>query len=397
MSATPAIAGGSPVRATLLPYGRQLIDEADVAAVVEVLRSDWLTTGPEVNEFESALAKIAGVKYAVAVSSGTAALHGVMDALGVGVGDEVIVPAMTFAASANCAVYQGARPIFADVDPMSLLIDVASVESKISSKTKAIVAVDYAGQPCNYNNLRALCRRYDLSLVADACHAIGGSYHGAPVGSLADLSTFSFHPVKHVTSGEGGAVTTDDAVLAQRIRTFRNHGIATDHRQRSENGDFYYEMTHLGYNYRISDIQCALGRSQLSKLAEFVARRQQIASHYDYAFKSLSQIEPLATGAGVSNAYHLYVIKLDLARLATSRTGIYRALRAENIGVNVHYMPVHLHPFYREQFGTEPGMCPVAEATYECLLSLPIFPSMTDEDAGDVIAALSKVIEYYRA
>lgn len=397
MSAKPAIAGGSPVRPTLLPYGRQMVDEADIAAVVEVLRSDWLTTGPKVDEFESALAQVAGTKYAVAVSSGTAALHAVMDALDVGTGDEIIVPTMTFAATANCAVYQGAIPIFADVDSKSLLMDVASVESKISPRTKAIVAVDYAGQPCDYDQLHALCQRHGLSLVADACHAIGGSYQDAPVGSLADLSTFSFHPVKHVTSGEGGAVSTNDFELAQRMREFRNHGITTDQRQRADNGEFYYEMTHLGYNYRMSDIQCGLGQSQLLKLTEFVARRQQIAARYDKAFALLTSVEPLVTAPDRQNAYHLYIIKLDLAALTTDRSGIYRALKAENIGINVHYLPVHLHPFYQERFKTGLGMCPVAENAYDRILSLPIFPAMTDTDVADVIEAVSKVIEYYRA
>jgi perosamine synthetase len=392
----PAINGGSPVRDTLLPYGRQAIDDVDIAAVVDVLRSDWLTTGPKVDDFEAAIALVAGTKYAVAVSSGTAALHASMYAMGVGPGDEIIVPTMTFAASANCAVYQGATPIFADVDPTSLLLDLASAESKITTRTKAILAVDYAGQPCDYDGLKALCGRYGLSLLADACHAIGGSYKGAPVGSLADLSTFSFHPVKHVTSGEGGAVTTDDPNFARSIRAFRNHGIATDHRQRAKNGEFYYEMTDVGYNYRLSDIQCALGQSQLAKLAGFVARRQQIAARYDDAFASIAQVTPLTNAAGVSNAYHLYVIQLDLRRLKADRAGIYRALRAENIGINVHYLPVHLHPLYRERFETGPGMCPVAEDAYERILSLPIFPAMADTDVADVIQAVSKIMEYYR-
>lgn len=395
MSTKLAIDGGSPVRATVLPYGQQQIDDADIAAVVDVLKSDWLTTGPEVDRFETALASVGGVPHAVVVSSGTAGLHAAMHALEVGPGDEVIVPTMTFAASANCAVYQGATPVFADVDPNTLLLDVASAELNITPRTKAIVAVDFAGQPCDYDALRSLSAQRGLSLVADACHAIGGSYRGAPVGSLADLSIFSFHPVKHVTSGEGGAITTEDPALARRMRTFRNHGITTDHRQRTENGEFFYEMTELGWNYRITDIQCALGRSQLSKLGEFVARRQQIAHVYDGAFASLSGVAPLGVAENVSHAYHLYVVQLDLDQLSTDRAGIYRALRAENIGVNVHYVPVHLHPFYRQHYETDPGQCPVAEAAYERILSLPMFPGMTDADTQDVIDAVTKVITSY--
>ncbi len=396
VSINPAIDGGSPVRATLLPYGRQAIDDVDIAAVVEVLRSDWLTTGPKVDEFEAAIALVAGTQFAVAVSSGTAALHAAMYALRIGPGDEVIVPTMTFAASANCVLYQGATPVFADVHKDTLLLDVASAAARITPRTKAIVAVDFAGQPCDYRALRALCGEHGIALVADACHAIGGSYQDAHVGSLADLSVFSFHPVKHITSGEGGAITTDNLGLAQRMRSFRNHGIMTDHRQRAENGDFYYEMTSLGWNYRITDIQCALGKSQLAKLEGFVSRRQQIAARYDESFASIANVEPLSTSPGLSNAYHLYVIQLNLACLTTNRAGIYRALRAENIGVNVHYLPVHLHPFYRTRYKTGPGMCPIAEDAYEGILSLPIFPAMTDRDVEDVIQAVSKVLAYYR-
>jgi len=396
MNEKPAIDGGTPVRATLLPYGRQTVDDADIASVLDVLHSDWLTTGPKVGEFEAALAESTGSKYAVAVSSGTAALHAAIYALGIGTGDEVIVPTMTFAASANCAVYQGATPIFADVQQETLLLDVANAESKITPRTKAIISVDYAGQPCDYDALRTLCEQRSISLVADACHAIGGAYAGTPVGSLADLSTFSFHPVKQITSGEGGAITTDNADWDQLMRTFRNHGITTDHRQRAENGEFYYEMADLGWNYRITDLQCGLGLSQLSKLTEFVARRRQIAARYDEAFARLNGIDSLSNTPGRDNAYHLYVIKLNLPEITTDRAGIYRALRAENIGVNVHYLPVHLHRFYQERFKTGPGMCPVAEDVYQRILSLPIFPTMTEPDVDDVIQAVSRVLAYYR-
>jgi perosamine synthetase len=395
MSTRLAINGGTPVRETMLPYGRQWVDEEDIAAVVEVLRSDWLTTGPEVGEFEQAFADFVGAREAVAVSNGTAALHAAMYAVGIGPGDEVIVPPMTFAASANCIVFQGGTPVFADVNPDTLLLDPAQVEDKITPRTKAILAVDYTGQACDYDALRAVADRHGLVLVDDACHALGGSYQGRPVGSLADLSTFSFHPVKHITTGEGGMITTDDLDLAQRMRVFRNHGITSDHRQRAEQGSWFYEMVDLGYNYRLTDLQCALGMSQLRKLPAWVARRQEIARRYNAAFAEMPTVEPLGVRDDVSHAYHLYVIQLDLAQLQATRAEVFAALRAEGMGVNVHYIPVHLHPFYRERFGTGPGLCPVAEAAYERLISLPMFPAMTDEDVESVIKAVFKVCEYY--
>ena len=393
--ATLAIHGGQPVRETLLPYGHQWIDEEDIGAVVQVLRSDWITTGPKVAEFEQAFADFVGASEAVAVSSGTAALHTAMHALGIGPGDEVIVPAMTFAATANCVVFQGGTPVFTDVDPDTLLLDPAEVEVKVTPRTKAIVAVDYAGQPCDYNALRVIAERYSLTLVADACHALGGSYKERPVGSLADLSAFSFHPVKHITTGEGGMVTAGDPDLAQRMRVFRNHGITTDHRERAQQGSWFYEMVELGYNYRLTDFQCALGMSQLRKLSAWVARRQEIARRYDAAFAEMPAVQPLGVREDVSHAYHLHVIRLDLTRLEATRAEIFVALRAEGIGVNVHYIPVHLHPFYRERFGGGPGLCPVAEAVYKRIISLPIFPRMAEADVDTVIEAVRKVEEAY--
>jgi perosamine synthetase len=396
-----ALHGGAPVRAALLPYGRHEIDEDDIAAVARVLRSDWLTTGPMVAEFEAAFARIVSAPEAVAVSNGTAALHAAMFAIGIGPGDEVIVPPMTFAASANAVVYQGGTPVFADVDPDTLLIDPAKVAEQITPKTRAIVAVDYAGQPCDYDALRRVAGSSTadrpILLVADACHALGGSDRRRAVGTLADLSAFSLHPVKHVTTGEGGAVTTSDPELAARMRTFRNHGITTDHRQRGEQASWIYEIVELGYNYRLTDIQCALGLSQLSKLARRVERRQAIADEYTRAFAALPEVRPLAVRAAVSHAYHLYVVRVDTARLSCDRATLFGALRREGIGVNVHYIPVHLHPFYRQRFGHGPGLCPIAEAAYEQILSLPMFPGMTAGDVRDVIEALTKVVAAYRA
>jgi perosamine synthetase len=342
----------------------------------------------------------------VVVSSGTAALHAAMYALGVGPGDEVLVTAMTFAASANCAAFLGATPVFVDVDPDTLLIDTRQVEARITPRTKAVVAVDYAGQPCDYDALEAIARKHALGLVDDACHALGGSYRGRPVGSLALLNAFSFHPVKHVATGEGGAVTTSDAGLARRLRLFRNHGITTDFRERAAQGAFAYEMVDLGYNYRLSDIQCALGITQLARLSASVARRQAIARQYDAAFRhrqadhgymlpARPAVRPLVVRSDVSHAYHLYVVRLELEALTADRAAIFRALRAEGIGVNVHYLPVHLHPYYQNKFATKPGDCPVAEAAYERILSLPMFPAMTDDDVLDVIEAVNKVISHY--
>ncbi len=385
-----AIDGGAPVRREILPYGRQQIDDDDVRRVVEVLRSDWLTTGPTVDELERAFAGWVGTSEAVAVNSGTAALHAAMFALDVGPGDEIIVPALTFAASANCVVYQGGTPVFADVDRGTLLIDVADAEARITPRTKAIVAVDYAGQTCDYDRLIGLAERHGLALVADACHALGGTHHGRPAGSLADLSTFSFHPVKPITTAEGGMISTDDDRLAGRMRRFRNHGITTDHRQRAAAGSWFYEMVDLGYNYRLSDLQCALGLSQLGKLSAWTEQRREIAGRYDGLLEEIPGVEPLAVERRAEHAYHLYVVRLGGA-LAGRRNEAFQALRAEGIGVNVHYVPVHLHPFYRRGFGTGPGLCPTAEAAYEEILSLPIFPAMSDGDVRDVVAALDKV------
>ncbi len=390
-----AIDGGEPVRTRLLPYGRQSIDEADIAAVVDVLRSDWLTTGPKVEAFERAFAEVTGARHAVAVCNGTAALHACMHAAKVGPEHEVIVPAMTFAASSNAAIYQGATPIFADVDPATLLVDPADVERKLTARTRAVVAVDYAGQPCDYDALQALCERRGITLITDACHALGGSHRGRPVGSFVQLSAFSLHPVKHITTGEGGVITTNDDALAAGMRVFRNHGITTDHRQREQQGSWFYEMVDLGWNYRLNDLQCALGITQLAKLRGWVERRRELASMYDAAFRGVPHVAPLAKRPEVEHAYHLYVVRIDYAALCVTRKEVFAALRAEGLGINVHYVPVHLHPYYRRKFGYGPGLCPNAEAAYEQILSLPMFPTMTDADLRDVVAAVQKVLSAY--
>lgn len=376
----------------MIPYGRQHIDSEDIQAVVGILQSDWLTTGPKVGEFESAFADVVGAKYAIAVSSGTAALHASTYALGIGPGDEVIVSAMTFAATANCVVFQGGTPIFADVDPDTLLIDPSSVEDRISPRTRAVIAVDYAGQPCDYDTLAEIAGKHNLSLAADACHSLGAHYKERPVGSLALLNAFSFHPVKHITTGEGGMITTDDPKLAERMNLFRSHGITTNHRQREAQGSWFYEMVDLGYNYRITDFQCALGLSQLKKLPKWIACRREIAHRYDQAFQNIPRVKPLTVQSETFHAYHLYVIRLDLDGTDLNRSVVFSKLREAGIGINVHYIPVHLHPFYRNRFDTKPGLCPIAERAYERIISLPMYPALSHEDQCHVIETLDKIL-----
>ena len=391
---TLAIDGGRPVRETVLPYGRQNVSEEDIQAVVEVLRSDWLTTGPKVGEFEERFAAWVGAKYGISFSSGTAALHATAFAAGLGPGDEAITTPMTFCATANCVLYQGAKPVFADVSADTLNVDPGEVAKLLSPRTKAILAVDYAGHPADLDALLVLTRQRGIPLIEDACHALGANYGGKRVGGIADMTVFSFHPVKHLTTGEGGMVTTNDAKLAETLRRFRNHGISSEARQRQASGQWYYEMVLLGFNYRLTDVACALGLSQMSNLSVNLARRRAIAAQYVEAFRELPQLIPPAVRADADPAWHLYPIRVDLAKLTVGRGQIFRALRAENIGVNVHDIPVHLHPYYRD-LGHRDGECPVAEAAYERLISLPMFHSMTDEDVGDVVRAVSKVISSY--
>jgi perosamine synthetase len=372
----------------MIPYGKQLVEQDDIQAVIEVLRSDWLTTGPKVTEFEKLVAEYVGARYAVAVSSGTAALHCAMYAAGVGPGDEVIAPPMTFAATTNAVIYQGGIPVFADVDPDTLLLDPVKVEEKISNRTKAIIAVDYTGHPCNYDALKRIADRHGIFIVADACHSLGAEYKGKKVGSLADITVFSFHPVKHITTGEGGMVVTNDTALANHIRQFRNHGIDSDYRQRERQGSWFYQMADLGYNYRLSDLQCALGITQLKKLPAFLKHRREIAEYYDRYLLEMKAIRPLTVSSVVTHAYHLYVVRIDFKLLGKQRETLFQQLREKEIGVNVHYIPVHLHPYYRRKFGTGRGLCPIAEAAYEEIISLPIFPALDDKQMNQCIEAL---------
>jgi perosamine synthetase len=390
-----AIQGGRPVRETLLPYGRQSIDEDDIRRVVEVLRSEWITTGPKVAEFEEAFAAYVGAKYGVSFSSGTAALHGAAFATGLGPGDEAITTPMTFCATANCVLYQGAKPVFADVCPDTLNIDPDQIARRITPRTKAILPVDYAGHPADLKAILELAERHRLVVIEDACHALGAEYRGQRVGGISRMTVFSFHPVKHITTGEGGMVTTDDGELARRLRLFRNHGIDDDARRRQGEVQWTYEMVELGYNYRLTDIGCGLGLSQLRKLEKNLARRRQIAQRYHAAFESMLGIIPPTERSDVMSAWHLYPIRLDLERLRATRAEIFAALRAENVGVNVHYIPVPCHTYYRKRFGYQSGDYPVAEAAYESLITLPMFPGATERDVKDVVNAVEKVVRYY--
>lgn len=391
-----AIHGGAPVRDSLLPYGRQSIDEADIQAVVDTLRSDWLTTGPRVAEFEEAFAAWVGVRYAVSFSSGTAALHGAAFAAGIGAGDEAITTPLTFAATANCILYQGGQPVFCDICPDTPTLDPERVSKKISNRTKALLPVDYAGHPADLDAMMDIADRHGLVVIEDACHALGAEYRGCRVGSIAHMTIFSFHPVKHLTTGEGGMVTTDNAEFADTLRKFRNHGISTGARDRQRAGQWHYEMTLLGFNYRLPDIACALGLRQLEKLEANLQRRREIAGRYTAAFREMPGVCAPAVREEALPAWHLYPIQVDVTALSVGRDEIFRALRAENIGVNVHYIPVHLHPYYKEKFGYRGGEFPVAERAYERLISVPMFHGMSDGDVEDVIEAVRKILEYFR-
>jgi perosamine synthetase len=391
-----AVDGGTPVRKTLLPYGRQSIGEDDIQAVVDVLRSNWLTTGPKVGEFEEAFAARVGAKYAVSFSSGTAALHGAVFVAGLKPSDEAITTPMTFAATANSVLYQGATPVFADVSTDTLNLDPEKAAARITPRTRAIIPVDYAGHPADLDAILDIAARHGLVVIEDACHALGAEYHGRRAGSIAHMSVFSFHPVKHLATGEGGMVTTDRADLAESLRRFRNHGISSDARRRQAEGQWHYEMVLLGFNYRLTDLACALGLSQLKKLEMNLARRREIAARYTGAFRGLHGVLVPSVRPDVNPAWHLYPIRVNPLFLNTDRAQIFRALRAENIGVNVHYIPVHLHPYYRDQLRYRSGEYPVAEAAYEQLISLPMFHGMSDQDVEDVIHAVTKLSEHYR-
>lgn len=392
----PAIEGGIPVRDTKIYYGHQYIDEADVQAVVDVLRYHDLTCGPKIGELERKLCEITGAKYAVVCSNGTAALHIACLAAGVGEGDEVITTPITFAASANCALYCGARPVFADINPYTYNIDPASVEKQVTDKTKAVVAVDYTGQSAELDPLLKICKENNLVLIEDGAHVIGTKYKGKANGSLADMTTFSFHPVKTVTAGEGGAVLTNNEEYYKKLLLYRTHGITRDESlmEHTPDGPWYYEQVALGYNYRMTDIQAALLISQLDKLPMFSRRRKEIVASYNEAFAKLPGIFIQQEIPESDTTRHLYILRLKLEELTIDRRKFFEALAAENICCNVHYIPTYYFPYY-EKLGYHKGLCPQAEKLYEEIISLPLYYAMTDEDVESVIKAVSKIATYY--
>ncbi len=392
----PAAAGGRPVRDTKIYYGHQYLDEADYQAVLEVLKSDYLTCGPKIDELEQRLCRVTGAKYAVAVSNGTAALHVACLAAGVGRGDEVITTPITFAASANCALYCGATPVFADIDEKTWNIDPESVRAHITERTKAVVAVDFTGQSTKLDELKEICREHGLVLITDGAHSIGTKYKGQPTGSIADMTTFSFHPVKTVTAGEGGAITTNDPELYRRLVLYKAHGITRDAGQmsREPEGPWYYEQVELGYNYRMTDIQAGLLLSQLDKLEAFSERRKEIVARYNEAFSKIPQVTVQEEIPESDTTRHLYVLRLNTEKLSIDRRAFFDAMGAENIVCNVHYIPVYYFPYYRK-LGYEKGICPKAEALYEQILTLPLHYGMTDQDVEDVICAVEKIASYY--
>lgn len=393
-----AINGGIPVRETKIYYGKQWIDENDIYAVDEVLRSDYVTCGPKTQELERSLEQYTGARHAVAVSNGTAALHCACMAAGIGAGDEVITTPLTFAASANCALYCGAKPVFADVEEDTYNIDPKSIEDKITDKTKAVVAVDFTGQAVKHREIREICDRHHLIFIEDAAHAIATTYNGGQVGNLADITTFSFHPVKTITGGEGGAVLTNSDELYQKIQLVHTHGITHDPVLMEEpvhEGPWYYEQIMLGYNYRITDIQAALIVSQMKKLDQFKARRKKIVKMYDEAFAQIPEIIVQKEIAESDTCRHLYIIRLDTEKLSCTRREFFDAMSAENVQCQIHYVPVYWFPYY-QKLGYKKGLCPVAEEVYKGIMSIPLYPKMTDQDVSDVIHAVTKVVENYK-
>lgn len=392
-----AIFGGTPVRDTRIFYGRQCIEQDDIDAVVETLKDDLITCGPKVEALERKLCEVTGAKYAVVVANGTAALHLAAMAAGFGEGDEVIVSAITFAASSNCVLYCGAKPVFADIRPDTYNIDPESVRRLITPRTKGIVAVDFTGQAVEHDELRAICREHGLTLIEDAAHAIGTKYKGQPVGSIADMTCFSFHPVKTVTGGEGGAITTNDERLYRRLLRVRTHGITRDQDEMVHPTDalWYNEQVELGYNYRMTDFQAALLLSQLGKLPDFSARRKAIVRRYDEVFSQMPELFVQREIPESDTTRHLYILRLNLDQLTCDRRQFFDALYAENTCPQVHYLPVYWHSYY-EKLGYGKGLCPNAEKYYEEVMSIPLYYAMTNGDVEDVIHAVKKVVAYYR-
>ncbi|MFJ6264930.1 UDP-4-amino-4,6-dideoxy-N-acetyl-beta-L-altrosamine transaminase [Lysinibacillus xylanilyticus] len=381
------------MRDTYLPYGQQWLDDEDIQAVVDVLKGSYLTTGPTIAKFEESVADYVGAKYAVAFSNGTAALHGACFAAGIGEGDEVITTPITFAASANCVRYVGGTVVFADIKKDTYNINPTEIEKNITPRTRAIIPVHFTGQPVQLDEIHAIAKKHNLTVIEDAAHALGAKYKGQKIGALSDMTMFSFHPVKHVTTGEGGVITTNNEFYYKKLLQFRSHGITRDTKSIIKNdGPWYYDMHFLGYNYRMTDIQAALGISQMEKLDRFVARRREIAQMYDEAFKDNELLITPQQLPECYSSWHLYIIQLNIEKLNATRKEIFDALVAQNIGVNVHYIPVHTLSYYQE-LGYKEGSMPKAESLYKVIITLPLFPKMTDSDVYDVVVAVLSELE----
>lgn len=373
----------------MIPYGKQTIEQDDIQAVVDVIKSDFLTTGPKIAEFEQTVADYVGAKYAVAISNGTSALHAACFAAGIGPGDEVITTPLTFAASANCVLYCGGTPVFADVDPKTYNIDPEDIRRKITDRTKAIIAVHLAGQPCDMDAIHSIAREHGLIVIEDGAHALGSVYKGKKVGSLSDMTTFSFHPVKPITTGEGGMIVTDNEEFYKRMVLFRSHGITRDDSMMTRNdGPWFYQQFDLGYNYRITDIQCALGCSQMKKLDRFLARRKEIVARYNEAFADCDNIITPYQLSDTESGWHLYIVQVKNC----DRRQVFENMREKGIGVNVHYIPVYMHPYYQEH-GYENVHCANAEEIYSHIISLPLYPGLTFEQQDYVIDTLKSLCE----
>ncbi|MCT4585622.1 MAG: UDP-4-amino-4,6-dideoxy-N-acetyl-beta-L-altrosamine transaminase [Peptostreptococcaceae bacterium] len=392
-----AINGGKKASDTYIPYGKQWIDDDDIDEVIKVLKSDYLTTGPKVLEFEKKVANYVGSKYAVAFSNGTAALHGACFAAGITKGDEVITSPLTFAASANCVLYMGGMPVFADINIQNYNIDINDIKKRITNKTKAIIPVDFTGQSVDMDEVMKIANENNLIVIEDAAHALGSEYKGKKIGQKAHMTEFSFHPVKHITTGEGGVITTNYKELYEKLMLFRTHGITRDKNllNNKKKPSYYYEQIDLGYNYRMTDIQCALGISQMDKLDKFIEKRRDIVKFYNKAFANIKEIITPFEEDYSKSAYHLYIIRLELDKLNADRDEIYEALQAENIGVNVHYIPVYKHPYYKE-LGYKESDYKNTQEVYNSIITLPLYPKMSSENIDDVVNAVIKVINYYK-
>ncbi|AGB42136.1 UDP-4-keto-6-deoxy-N-acetylglucosamine 4-aminotransferase [Halobacteroides halobius DSM 5150] len=372
-----------------IPYGKQWIDDDDINAVVEVLKSDYLTTGPKIKEFEEKFADYVDAEYAVAVSNGTAALHAACFAAGIGEGDQVITTPLTFAASANCILYQGGTPVFADIKADTYNIDPKEIRKKVTDKTKAIIPVHFTGQPCDLDEIHQIAEEYDLIVIEDSAHSLGATYKGRKMGGLSDMSIFSFHPVKHITTGEGGMITTNSKELYNKLIQFRTHGItkSEDNYINESHGKWYHEQQFLGYNYRMTDIQAALGISQLRKSDQFLKRRQEIADIYKQELKDIKWLKLPYQKEDINSSWHLYIIQIDEDKLDKSRKEVFNYFKDNKLGVQVHYMPVYYHPYYKE-LEYQKGICLEAEELYEKIISIPIYPKMSDDEVRYVIETI---------